>query len=173
MTFGLSSQECRHIFQCYLYLLTCFTATYFFLCFLQFGTELCVSRKNSKSTPLFISGVVHATSNIKDIYSPAGAVRPMCFHNGPYGKNFQRAYHIMPIRHCNCSKTCSFRECYHPCISPAFGTANLSPELYKAFHLNVLYTVIRNSYTVKSPQKFPQTQGAKKSLLCECQILWL
>jgi hypothetical protein len=33
--------------------------------FLHFGTQLCVPGKNFKNPPLFIIGVVHATSNIK------------------------------------------------------------------------------------------------------------
>jgi hypothetical protein len=69
MTFSLSSQEYRQIFQCHLYLLTCFTAIYFFQYDIYSSVFSSFLRKELQKTLLFfVIGVVHATTNIKDIY---------------------------------------------------------------------------------------------------------
>jgi hypothetical protein len=66
MTFNPSSQECRQILQCHLYLLTCFTAIYIFQYDIYSSRLSSFSPKRTlKNTPLFIIGVVHATTNIK------------------------------------------------------------------------------------------------------------
>jgi len=69
MTFSLSSQECRQIFQWHLYLLACFTAIYSFQYDIYSSASSSFSRERTfKNTPLFIIGVVHATTNGKNIY---------------------------------------------------------------------------------------------------------
>jgi hypothetical protein len=68
MTFSQSSQECRQIFQCHLYLLTCFTAIFFFQYDIySSGLSSFSPERTLKNTPLFTIGVVHATTNIRHL----------------------------------------------------------------------------------------------------------
>ena len=93
----------------------------------QFGTQLFFSGKTLKNKPLFITGVVHATTNIKDIYWSVSSVRPLCFHNGPCGKKFQKLTTSCPFDIATAIRgVISANVTTHsPCISPAFGTAKL------------------------------------------------
>jgi len=104
-------------------LLACFTAIYFFQCesyssgLISFSLE-----RTLTNTPLFIIGVVHATTNIKDIYFAT-----IVFSQQPLWKKFQKLATSYPFDiRTAIRRVLSVNVTTHsPCISPAFVTAEL------------------------------------------------
>jgi hypothetical protein len=94
----------------------------------QFGTQLCVSRRNFK-TPRFITDVVHATSNTH-LLAIDSAVPPLCFHIAVAANIFKQ--YTTPVRSFlqERSNGFSYPVSHLPSICQASRVANPGPQQY-------------------------------------------
>ena len=100
------------IFICFLLVSVIDTSSFLPLQFISHETQALHLRKEFLKTPPFLVGVIHTTSNRKDIWSPVDvAVRQLCFHTGCCTYVLSVPHHVQSFW--QLQVTCSFHESFN------------------------------------------------------------